>query len=188
MQSKCVWYIFVSVFWLSPLHLFIDVTKICSKHYKALLHPNSTSECFQMYSSHSSTNLHNSTLPVCQTINSSLIYIICFYILHLILYFICETFSEKIKRRAKTCSNKCLIVPLSIYTQVSSQQPTASSMVCTFAARLLRICFHSSFIFACSPYIPGIYVNSSQPAILILKSVPGFATDSSKITVFIVTL
>lgn len=70
-----------------------------------------------------------------------------------------------------------MLFPVSFYTQVPSQQPTAASS--STPALLLSLRFASILV----SFLPilhvfqGIYVTSSYPAIFILKS---FATDSSK--------
>lgn len=170
MQSKCLCYTFVTVFWLSPLHFFLNITKkMFSKHHKSLLHLNLTSECFQTSSSHHSPNLDNSTLLVCQTINSSLISIIRFYILHLILHSSVRCF----QRRLNGGQRPALIHACSLQypsTQVPSQQTTAASMLPTPLLLLSRDASIRGSLLPILHIFQGIFVNSSQPAVLILKS------------------
>lgn len=125
-----------------------------SKHHKSLLHLNLTSECFQTSSSHHSPNLDNSTLLVCQTINSSLISIIRFYILHLILHSSVRCF----QRRLNGGQRPALIHACSLQypsTQVPSQQTTAASMLPTPLLLLSRDASIRGSLLPYSPYIPG---------------------------------
>lgn len=68
--------------------------------------------------------------------------------------FICEMFPEKIKWRAKTCLNTCLLSPVSIYSSPFPANHSCKHAPHTSAAALKR-CFHSWFTLAYSPYIPG---------------------------------